>query len=138
MRKKFIIIFSVVFALLLAFLIYKSVYQRKEVSIDMSGSNSEWIVSLNVHKNYDCILIMEPREDTPKSIEFNLEVAGESIYKGHVIYTKSANEDYLGRYTIKFEDTISAEIEDSNDISIDITYDDKTSSVKFKNKVIYD
>jgi len=139
-KKKLQIVLLISIIILLVLGISKIKFNQQDETIDLTGSNSFWKVSLNVHKGYDSVLILQPRRgkfEIPKSIKFDLKVSNKSIYNGSIVYTKDPNPDFLGKYKLTFKDDIAKQLEKNKDIKIDISFNNQVNTVKFQKIEIY-
>ena len=133
MKKNFLkILVGITFVslCLVVYIVYPT-FSNSASSIDLTGSNNLWKVSLNVHLKHDSELIICPRRDDfniPSEINVNVIVNNNSIYNGKLKYISDSNKKFLGKYmTNLISDSYFKR--DTNNVCIIIKYNGKSNSL---------
>lgn len=127
-------IFIIGFVILAVSLVRYGVWARypKYDAIDLHGTNDEWHASLNISVNYkNSSLVITPSTDKfelPDRITVDIYVKDKDIYSNNLDIIRQDNFPEYGEYKWIF-DHDKYIIKNHKDITIVISYDNKTSRI---------
>lgn len=127
--KVFIVITFIVLCLI--FYIANTTFSKPTGSIDLTGGNDFWKAYLNIHLQYDSVLMIVPGSDSfsiPSEISIDITVNNKCIYTDRLKYIPNSNKNSLGKYTatIKSNELFKKDI---SNVYLIIRFNDKSSSI---------
>lgn len=133
-------LFRIIIAGVLAsiFIVYYtiSIHPLRNInSIDLKGKNDFWNTFINIHKNYDCVLMITPATDLfelPLEINVEVYVKDRCIYTDNLELIKDSNFKKFGTYKARFPTSSYLERNHEN-IYVVVSHNDNINKIILKN-----
>ncbi|MFA9397446.1 MAG: hypothetical protein ACERKV_04165 [Clostridiaceae bacterium] len=132
MKKNILkIVISIMCLCLFVYILSINSTKHDNKSIDLTGDDIYWNVSLNIQLQYNSVLIIKPATDNfkiPSEINIDIIDNNKCVYTDTLEYIPDSNKNLLGQYRVNLNSNDYFK-KDNNDVSVIIRFNGESSSI---------